>query len=73
LPAWADQEFVGQDFRDDDLSRLRTERVVFSEADLRAPRVDPTLWTTASLAGARIDVGQALAYAVAHGLNVHGD
>jgi uncharacterized protein YjbI with pentapeptide repeats len=33
LAAWADQEFVGQDFRDEDLSRLRTERVVFSDCD----------------------------------------
>ncbi|MDT5088268.1 MAG: hypothetical protein QOG47_975, partial [Mycobacterium sp.] len=30
---WNDREFVGHDFRDDDLSRLRTERVVFTECD----------------------------------------
>ncbi len=30
---WADREFTGTDFRDDDLSRLRTERVVFSDCD----------------------------------------
>jgi uncharacterized protein YjbI with pentapeptide repeats len=30
---WTDSEFVGRDFRDDDLSRLCTERVVFSECD----------------------------------------
>ena len=30
---WTDCEFVGRDFRDDDLSRLRTERVVFTECD----------------------------------------
>lgn len=30
---WADREFVGHDFRDDDLSRLCTERTVFSECD----------------------------------------
>ena len=30
---WADEEFVGRDFRDDDLSRLRTERVVFDDCD----------------------------------------
>jgi uncharacterized protein YjbI with pentapeptide repeats len=30
---WTDREFVGRDFRDDDLSRLRTERVVFTECD----------------------------------------
>ena len=30
---WVDREFDGHDFRDDDLSRLRTERVVFTECD----------------------------------------
>lgn len=30
---WADREFGGRDFRDEDLSRLRTERVVFTECD----------------------------------------
>ena len=30
---WAEREFDGHDFRDDDLSRLRTERVVFTECD----------------------------------------
>ncbi len=30
---WADREFAGRDFRDEDLSRLRTERVVFSECN----------------------------------------
>lgn len=31
--AWTDREFIGHDFRDDDLARLRTERVVFTECD----------------------------------------
>ena len=43
------------------------------EADQRGARVDPTLWTTAALRGARIDIGQALADAAAHGLDVHGE
>jgi len=30
---WADCEFAGRDFRDEDLSRLCTERAVFSECD----------------------------------------
>lgn len=30
---WTDREFVGHDFRDEDFSRLRTERVVFDECD----------------------------------------
>ncbi|PRC48064.1 hypothetical protein C6A85_81735, partial [Mycobacterium sp. ITM-2017-0098] len=29
----ADREFDGEEFRDEDLSRLRTERVVFTECD----------------------------------------
>ena len=33
--AWIEREFVGHDFRDDDLSRLRTERAVFDECDFR--------------------------------------
>jgi uncharacterized protein YjbI with pentapeptide repeats len=33
LSEWADREFLGADFRDDDLSRLRTDRVVFSDCD----------------------------------------
>ena len=31
MPHWVDQEFVGQDFRDEDLAGLRTERVVFTD------------------------------------------
>jgi uncharacterized protein YjbI with pentapeptide repeats len=41
--------------------------------DLRGATVDPALWTTASLRGARIDVAQALAYAAGHGLRFDGD
>jgi uncharacterized protein YjbI with pentapeptide repeats len=33
LEQWADCEFTGQDFRDEDLSRLRTERAVFTECN----------------------------------------
>jgi uncharacterized protein YjbI with pentapeptide repeats len=33
LQQWTDREFAGRDFRDEDLNRLRTERVVFSECD----------------------------------------
>ncbi len=43
------------------------------EADLRGARTDPTLWTTATLRGARIDIDQALAFAAAHGLDIHGE
>jgi len=32
---WIEREFVTHDFRDEDLSRLRTERVVFDECDFR--------------------------------------
>ena len=30
---WAEREFDGHDFRDEDLSRLRTQRVVFTDCD----------------------------------------
>ena len=43
------------------------------DTDLRGARVDPTFWTTAKLRGAKIDISQALAYAAAHGLDVHGE
>jgi uncharacterized protein YjbI with pentapeptide repeats len=32
---WVEREFAAHDFRDDDLSRLRTERVIFDECDFR--------------------------------------
>jgi hypothetical protein len=32
--------------------------------------VDPSLWTTASLTGVRVDVPQAMAFALAHGLRL---
>jgi uncharacterized protein YjbI with pentapeptide repeats len=56
-----------------DLRGARTQDARFDEADLRGARVDPTLWTMAALRGARIDIEQALAYAAAHGLDVHGE
>jgi len=40
------------------------------DADLRGATVDPSLWTTASLIGVRIDVPQAMAFALAHGLRL---
>ena len=33
MERWVDCEFAGRDFRDQDLSRLRTERAVFSECN----------------------------------------
>jgi len=33
LQHWVDREFSGRDFHDEDLSRLRTERAVFSDCD----------------------------------------
>ena len=55
-----------------DLRGARTQNLRLDEADLRGARVDPTLWTTAALRGAKIDVEQALAFAAAHGLDIHG-
>jgi len=33
---------------------------------------DPTLWTTARLRGAKVDIEQAMAFAAAHGLDIQG-
>jgi uncharacterized protein YjbI with pentapeptide repeats len=62
----------GNDLRGADLSGARTTAARLDDADLRGATIDPSLWTTASLAGARVDGGQALAYAVAHGLCLDG-
>jgi len=51
-----------------DLSGARTTGANLDDADLRGATVDPSLWLTASLTGARVDVPQALAFALAHGL-----
>jgi uncharacterized protein YjbI with pentapeptide repeats len=55
-----------------DLSGARLQNARLDDADLRGARADPTLWTTAKLRGAKIDIEQALAYAAAHGLDIHG-
>jgi len=81
LPHWVDCEFSGRDFRDEDLSRLRTERAVFSECDFtganlaesdhRGSAFGAASRRTASLSGARVDVPQAMAFALAHGLRLN--
>jgi uncharacterized protein YjbI with pentapeptide repeats len=53
-----------------DLSGARTTGTRLDDADLRGAIVDPSLWTTATLTRARIDIEQALAYAAAHGLRL---
>jgi uncharacterized protein YjbI with pentapeptide repeats len=53
-----------------DLTCARTTGTRMEDADLRGAIVDPSLWTTASLARARIDIAQALAFAAAHGLRL---
>ncbi|MFG1930370.1 pentapeptide repeat-containing protein [Mycobacterium sp. NPDC048908] len=55
-----------------DLSGARVQNAKLGEADLRGARVDPTLWTTAALRGAKVDIEQAMAFAAAHGLDIHG-
>lgn len=55
-----------------DLSGARTAGARLDGADLRGATVDPAVWTTASLAGARVDVPQAMAFALAHGLVFDG-
>ena len=42
---WTETEFVGHDFRDDDLSRLRTERAVFTECDFSGVDMSESKWT----------------------------
>jgi uncharacterized protein YjbI with pentapeptide repeats len=61
------------DLRAVDLSDCRLQKAKLDEADLRGARVDPTLWTTASLRGAKVDIEQAMAFAAAHGLDIHGE
>jgi uncharacterized protein YjbI with pentapeptide repeats len=55
-----------------DLRGARLGKTRLDEADLRGAQTDATFWTTATLRGAKIDVDQALAYAVAHGLDISG-
>jgi uncharacterized protein YjbI with pentapeptide repeats len=56
-----------------DMRGARTQDARLEDADLRGARADPTLWTTAAVRGACIDIEQALAFAAAHGLDVHGE
>lgn len=53
-----------------DLRGARTTGTKLDGADLRGAAADPSLWTTASLTGARVDVPQAMAFALAHGLRL---
>lgn len=63
----------GCDMRGVDLAGCRMQNLRLDDADLRGARTDASLWTTASVKGAKIAVDQALAYAAAHGLNIHGE
>jgi uncharacterized protein YjbI with pentapeptide repeats len=56
-----------------DLTGARTQDARLDDADLRGARVDPTFWTTAKVRGAKIDIDQAVSYAAAHGLDIHGE
>lgn len=53
-----------------DLSGARTVGTRLDDADLRGATVDPALWRTATLTGVRVDVPQAMAFALAHGLRL---
>jgi uncharacterized protein YjbI with pentapeptide repeats len=55
-----------------DLRGARTQDARFDDADLRGSLTDPTFWTTAKVRGAKVDIGQAVAFAAAHALDVHG-
>ena len=52
-----------------DAIRLPTR---FGEGKTRGSLTDPTFWTTAKVRGAKVDIGQAVAFAAAHALDVHG-
>jgi uncharacterized protein YjbI with pentapeptide repeats len=53
-----------------DLSGARTTGTRLDDADLRGAIADPALWLTATLAGVRVDIAQAMAFALAHGLRL---
>ena len=55
-----------------DFSGARTVDATFDEADLRGALVDSSLWVSASVRGAKIELMQAVAYAGAQGLVVEG-
>jgi uncharacterized protein YjbI with pentapeptide repeats len=63
----------GNDLRGVDLSGCRLRETSLVQTDLRGAVVDPSLWTTASLTRARVDIAQALAYAAAHGLRMDSE
>jgi uncharacterized protein YjbI with pentapeptide repeats len=68
----------GNDLRGVDLSECRLRETSLVQTDLRkavlcGAVVDPSLWTTASLTRARVDIAQALAYAAAHGLRMDSE
>ena len=56
-----------------DLRGARTIGARLERADLRGALTDPSIWVGAKLAGAKIDIAQALGYAAAHGLDVHSE
>lgn len=43
MQRWVDCEFTGRDFRDEDLSRLRTERAVFTECNFSGANLAESL------------------------------
>jgi uncharacterized protein YjbI with pentapeptide repeats len=53
-----------------DLSGARTTGTRLDDADLRGAIADPALWRTATLSGVRVDIAQAMAFALAHGLRL---
>jgi len=53
-----------------DLRGARTTGARPDDADLRGATVDPSLWTTGFLSRARVDVDQAMAFGLAHGLRL---
>jgi uncharacterized protein YjbI with pentapeptide repeats len=56
-----------------DLRGAKATGTRLEKADLRGALTDPSLWLSAKLSGAKIDVSQALAHAAAHGLQIQGE
>jgi uncharacterized protein YjbI with pentapeptide repeats len=51
-----------------DLTGARAGGAILKGADLRGARIDTAFWVAAKVAGAMVDIDQALLYAAAHGL-----
>lgn len=68
----SDSNLAGADLSGADLTGIRAIGAKLEKANLRGARVDPMLWVQASVTDALVDAGQAMEFAVAHGLRIPG-